>query len=148
VQKWWNYLFYKPNSQEIYWGKIIPSVIVVIGFFLIVIFNNKRLDKLKNERIQFARYAIGTTTGQHNNIKGNLVVDYYFMFLDKKITNSEGTGKWFFGKPNTHGGRYYVLFASNNPYNSEMLFENPVPDSFNNAPDSGWNYMPGYENLK
>ena len=143
--KWVNAFVYKPNSRNIYWGKIIPSIVVIIGFIAFIFYNNHRLDKLEEERNKFSRYTGGTTFGEHNNIKGGMVVDYMFLFAGSKFTNTASTKNWLFNKPLTHGGRYYVHFAYNNPTNAELLFQYLVPDSIINIPDSGWTYMPGHE---
>lgn len=143
--RWWHLFIYKPNTKEIYWGKIIPSIVVLLGFGIFIFLNNKRIDKLTDERNQSARYTIGITTAGHNNIKGSLVIDYRFHFLGSDYTNSNTTKSWLINKPITQGGRYYIQFAYNNPSNAEMLFQYPVPDSIVNAPDSGWTHLPGYE---
>ena len=136
---------YKPNSREIYWGKIIPSVVVVLGFSVVVHYTNIRVGNQEKERNTFKRYTIGTTITDHNNIKGGMVVDYEYFFARSKYKKYTSTNNWLFNKPITHGGRYYVQFAYINPDNSDMLFNCPVPDSITNSPDSGWEYMPGYE---
>jgi hypothetical protein len=146
--RWWHFFIYKSNSKDVYWGKIIPSMVVLFGFAIFIFFNNKRVDKLTDERNQFERYTIGITTAGHNNIKGSLVIDYRFRFLNSEYSNSNATKSWLIDKPIVQGGRYYVQFAYNNPTNAEILFKYPVPDSIINAPDRGWVYMPGYEDKK
>ena len=145
LKKWIARFFFKPNSREIYWGKVIPSFLVVAGFITVVYFNNTRLQRLRDERNRFKRYIVGVTTAEHNNIKGDLVVDYNYSFAGRQYSNLGSTKKWIWGKPNTHGGRYYVQLAYTNPSNAEIFFDYPVPDSIKNCPDSGWAYLPGYE---
>lgn len=145
IKEWVNKFIYKPNSNEIYWGKIIPSFAVIFGFSVVVHFTNIRVRNQKKERDAFKRYTIGTTITDHNNIKGGMVVDYEYFFDRSKYVKSISTSKWLIDRPNTHGARYYVRFAYTDPSNAEMLFNRPVPDSIINSPDSGWAYMLGYE---
>ena len=147
MKKWIDLFIYKPNSKEIYWQKIYTIAGAIIILFMIVYYDNIRLANRKKERQDFTRYSIGITTAEHNNVKGSMVVDYDYFFAGSKYSNSN-TAHWLFGKPNTHGGRYYVVFASLKPTNVVILWQYPVPDSVNVAPDSGWEYMPGYEKVK
>jgi hypothetical protein len=144
VKKWIDKFIYKPGSTDIYWEKIISSIVVISGFVVFLVFNNKRLGRLKDERNRFRRYVIGVTTAEHNNIKGPMVVEYEYSFAGVHYSTATSTKDWLWNKPNTHGGRYYVELAYNNPTNAEISFEYPVPDSVTNGPDSGWVTMPGY----
>lgn len=40
------------------------------------------------------------------------------------------------------GNRYYVKFETNNPKNSQILLNKPVPDSIKEAPSQGWDKIP------
>lgn len=71
---------YKHGSKNVHWVKIISVAVVVAGFAVFVLFNNARLSRLKKERDTFPRYTIGFTTGEHNNIRGSMVVDYVFFY--------------------------------------------------------------------
>jgi hypothetical protein len=137
---WWHFFIYKPGSKNIYWEKIISSSVVISGFIIWIFFNQSNLDKLKRERDAFGRYTIGITSGSHKNIRGSRSISYVFNVNGIEMSDSY-TWNW---PVITQGGRYYVKFASNNPKNSEILFNYPVPDSIENAPDSGWANMPGY----
>jgi hypothetical protein len=148
IKKWIDLLIYKPNTKEIYWNKIVTIVASITVFFVFVHFDNIRIAKLRKERESFRRYTIGVTTAEHNNVKGSMVVEYDYYFAGSKYSHSNTTKNWLFDKPNTHGGRYYVVFASNHPTNVVMLFKYPVPEYIGEAPDSGWVNMPGFENEK
>ena len=142
--KWWYFFLYKPDSKDIYWEKIISSTVVVIGFGIFVLFNNKRVDKLIIERNQYARFTIGFVLGTTITKSGHDIVDYKYKYegiLYKKDDSWIGSS---FNLPNI-GSRYYVQYASNNPSNAEMLFQYPIPDSLQEVPDSGWVNMPGYK---
>jgi len=149
IRKWINKAIYNPETKKMHWENIIPPAVVLIALFSTIYFDNIRLAKLKKEREDFTRYAIGITTAEHNNVKGSMVVDYDYFFAGSKYSSSNTTHYWFGPrKPNTHGGRYYVVFAYNNPTNVRILFDYPVPEKAPPVPDSGWEYMPGYENVK
>jgi hypothetical protein len=148
IKKWINLFIYNPDTKKMHWENIIPPAGVLIALFSTIYFDNKRLDRLKRERENFRKYTIGFTTGEHNNVKGSMVVDYDYFFAGSKYSSSNTTQKWLIGKPNTHGGRYYVVFAYSNPTNVRILFNYPVPEKAPTVPDSGWEYMPGYENVK
>lgn len=140
------FFIYKPNSKDIYWEKIISSAVILGAFIICVIYNNKRLAIRKKRRDDFARFTIGVTTAEHNNIKGSMVVDYDYGFAGSKFSADGSTQHWLFDKPKSPGGRYYVQMDYTDPSNVEIFFDHPVPDSVTQAPDSGWRYMPGYEN--
>jgi hypothetical protein len=143
-KKWLDGFIYKPDSKEIYWGKIIPSIVVLIGFAIWVRYVNTNVARRQKARDDFSRFTIGITTAQHNNVKGSMVVDFDYSFAGAKFSHSGSTQDWLFNKPNTHGGRYYVHFDYTDPSNVQILFDHPVPDSVEVVPDSGWVYMPGY----
>ncbi len=147
LKKWIDKFIYKPGTSDIYWEKIISSILVFSGFVFFAYFSHKRYNHLKGERAQFKKYVIGVTTAEHNNIKGPMVVDYKYFYAGIEYSTSTSTKDWIWNKPNSHGGRYYVELAYNNPANAEISFKYPVPDSVTNAPDSGWEYMPGYPSL-
>lgn len=138
---WWHFFIYRPGSKNIYWEKIISSSIVIIGFVIWIFLSQKSLGKLKEERNAFGRYTIGITTGSHKNIRGSRAIDYLF-----KVNGNEISDSYSWNWPAiTKGGRYYIKFSSKDPSNSEILFDHPVPENIRNSPDSGWNYMPGYD---
>jgi len=147
IKKWIDLLIYKPNTKEIYWNKIFTIVSVITIFFVIVYFNNIRLAERKKQRENFGRYTIGVTTDTYH-ANGHLYINYEYYFLGIKYEESKSPQRRLISILNSHGGRYYVLLASNNPTNAVMLFEYPVPDSIGALPDSGWEYMPGYDNIK
>ena len=99
LKKWIYFFIYKPNSKDIYWEKIISTFVVLAAFFIVVKYNNKRLARLKKKRDDFARYTIGITTAEHNNIKGSMVVDYDYFFARSKLSANGSTMDWLFNKP-------------------------------------------------
>jgi hypothetical protein len=141
---WWHFFIYKPDSKDIYWEKIISSLIVITGFFIWICFNQKDLKEFKEERDAFGRYTIGVTTGSHQNVRGSRVIDYIFKANGLEISDSY-SWNW---PVTAKGGRYYIKYSSKNPSNSEILFDHPMPADIISSPDSSWNYMPGYEILK
>ena len=147
--KWWQFFIYKPDSKNIYWEKIISSIVVLVGLVVLVFISVKNTNELDNKRKIHGRYTIGITTDYANNIRSSYTNIYFNYSVKQSILKgcSDYPYDWH-NDINKEGGRYYVQFASNNPSNSEMLFEYPVPDSIKFAPDSGWSYMPGYENIK
>lgn len=74
----WHFFIYKPGGKNIYWEKIISSVVVILGFIAWIFYNERKLEKLRIERETFGRYAIGITTGLHKNIRRSRSVDYMF----------------------------------------------------------------------
>jgi hypothetical protein len=144
LRKWLYFFIYKSSSKDIYWEKIISSLVVLALFFIVVFYNNKRLARLKKKRDEFGRYTIGITKAEHNNVKGSMVVEYYYFFARLKLAGVTSTKNWLFDKPYTRGGRYYVQVDYTDPSNVEIFFDRPVPDSITEAPDNGWTYMPGY----
>ncbi|HVY76242.1 MAG TPA: hypothetical protein VG890_15540 [Puia sp.] len=85
---WWHFFIYKPGGKNIYWEKIISSVVIILGFIAWFFYNERKLEKLRIERETFGRYTIGITTGSHKNIRGSRSVDYMFKVNDVTVTDS------------------------------------------------------------
>jgi hypothetical protein len=144
--RWWHFFIYKPDSKDLYWEKILSSCFVIVLFFALMFYGNNREKERAIERKTHSRFTIGVTTDYHNNIRSSYTdVDFRYYVGHQKYTGS-GSVPWLSNNVKKVKGRYYVQFASNNPINSKILFEYPVPDSILHSPDSGWTYMPGYPN--
>ena len=70
---------------------------------------------------------------------------YYKYNINNKLFNvihSQVTKNKIFSSKAEIGKRYYVKFEKDNPKNSEMLTDYPVPDSIKEAPVNGWDTLP------
>ena len=90
------------------------------------------------ERKNNARYTIGITIKLWGG--KNESVDYYYVVNGKRYE-----GNYSFGANHPIyiiNERYFVLFSSENPENSQMLYTPRVPDSILIAPKDGWTVLP------
>ena len=135
--------FYKDGTEELHWGKIISSIIVVILLITFSIYKTIDLKVKEKERIQNARYTIGITGEKHHNIKSSQpTVEFYYTVLGKKYQSIEYIGATYEKTVLLNGGRYFVEFSSKDPTNSMLLLGLPIPDLIQSFPDSGWVDIP------
>lgn len=105
------------------------------------LFSRERLNRLKNERSQNARYTIGITIAKYKNIRlPNPSVEfcYYVNFVKYVKTQSYPYEKDIVSK----GGRYYVEFSRNDPSNAKLLIDKEAPELSEAPPADGWSKLP------
>lgn len=135
--------FRKDGTKEWHRGKIVSSLIVVLGLFVFIIYKNQDLNEKAAERLQHIRYTIGVTGKKHHNIKSSQpIIEYFFEVGNQKFTQIEHIGASFESSVIENGGRYFVEFSSVHPNNSKLRLDYPVPDSITSVPDLGWTSMP------
>ena len=139
--------FYKDGTKKIHWGKTLISIFALL-LLVVYIFYAKNKNKIeKNELAQHKMYTIGITGKKYQNFRSSQPAVKFFYTVNKvEYSNFESIGASDESKVIPNGGRYYVEFSSQKPDNSRLLFNNPVSDSVINIPDSGWKYIPGYQN--
>lgn len=132
---------YKPNTNKVYWEKIISVIIVGSGLLIFVIYNQRKINKKADLLAGSPRYTIGYTIDHHNNVHGSRTVDYVYYISGKKYENWE---HYFTSNAgvSTEGGRYFVKFYSKDASNAKMLLGCPVPSYIKDAPIQGWTQMP------
>jgi hypothetical protein len=123
------------------WKNIALGALIVAGALALSFYSSKKLDRLKREREAHGVFVVGTALAESNNLKGAWLVDYTYMFLGRRYTNSITTDRWLDLKAGARQ-RFYVRLAVGDPINAELLVERPVPDSVGASPDSGWARMP------
>lgn len=135
----WEDNFLKEGTNEIHWGKVISSLIVVLALVTFGIYKNADLKKKAKERFEYRRYTIGITGEWRHNLKSSQpTVKYYYTVLGKDYQGLEHIGATYEKTVIANGGRYWVEFSYKDPSNSKLLLGQPVPNSIRNAPDSGW----------
>ena len=131
----------KPNTNDIYWEKIISNFVVIVGLIIFATYNQIKINKKEALRNASPRYTIGNVTATNNNVRGSRTVDYYYHVLGKMYENWNHHSTFHFDI-NAYGGRYFVKFYSEDPSNAIMLFKCPVPENIKLAPWGGWDKLP------
>lgn len=131
--------FLKDGTSEIHWGKTISSLIVVIALIAFVIYKSTDMYQKNKERLENRRYTIGVTGEIHHNVKSSQpTIEFHYIVLGRRYKDIEHIGATYEKTVLSNGGRYFVEFSSKNPDNSKLLLGQPVPDSIQSSPDSGW----------
>lgn len=112
-------------------AKVVKGVlltVVLIGIFVFI--------GLKRYQLQVGgRYTIGVTTGRDGKF-----VKYKFQVSGIEYESKGAVLKY---SPIERGGRYLVKFLPSDDISmSEILWEEPVPESLLKAPEEGWTKIP------
>jgi|SRR6185369_5735807 len=135
--------YYKKGTTEIDPGKVITTVILIVGIIVFGLCNRNQLIQDEADRKLNKRYTIGYTERTYHNIRGSTNVKYHYDVngvvhkgLEEILNHNEENVI-------TNGGRYFVEFSSVKHSNSKLLLDYPVPDSILSVPEGGWKVMPG-----
>jgi len=60
----------------IIWKNAFLGVVITAGVVALPFYSNRKLDRLRRERVEHDVYALGAALTESNNLKGALVVDY------------------------------------------------------------------------
>lgn len=78
---------------------------------------------------------------KYNIIPDGNELEYYYYIMDEKYIQSQSDFPCEKPKQTLHK-RFYLMFNPDNPKNSKLLLDFPVPDSIREAPPEGWNKIP------
>jgi len=141
--------FRKDGTKDWHKGKIISSIVFVLILFLIGLWGHERSKENAADRKANKRYAIGTTGKQYHNIKSSQpTMKYYYQVGSQEDSGFESIPAQLENSVVANGGKYFVEFSSENPSNSKLLLDYPVPDTVKNTAVYGWTYMPGYNDKR
>lgn len=134
--------FCKEGTRELDIEKTTIIVVLLIATIITFIIVREKYYERTSERKNHLRYALGITTGSHNNPRSSRKdIDYSFSY-NKKIYYGSSSVIWTNFSIPIQGGRFYVEFSNMDPSNNEMLFDRPVPVDILNSPDTGWASIP------
>lgn len=117
--------------------------IFILSFWLLIL--SLIVYKLyeSSDRKRNSRYTIGYTLKRGSTARFGLKVKYEYFYNNQRFEGFQTYGdndNLIIPK-----GRYFVVFSSKYPQNSELLIYDIVPDSIIDAPVMGWNFFPSLD---
>ena len=138
--------FVDEETNKLHRGKVISSLIAVSLLVVFIVYKNRSLKFEAQDRNAHSMYTIGVTGDKNHNFRSSKpTLVYHYNVSNRKYKGLEHIDAKNEKTAVANGGRYYVLFSYENPANSKLLLDFPVPDSIPSSPDMGWSYIPGYE---
>jgi hypothetical protein len=109
-------------------------IVVLLLFGFMIVYSIRRSYLLSH----YERYTIGTTVNTFYTVPATKHVTYTYKMNYKYYKEDD----YYNFNSKVPGGRYYVRFSAKNPNVSEILQDQPVPDSIKAAPPAGWSKIP------
>lgn len=136
--------FYLPGTSELNKPKVVSTIVLSVALVLYGFWRTNRNHEQAKLRNENGRFTIGITLSLHKNFRSpNPYVKFIFSANGRDWTDFQEIPNFLHGKITDKGGRYFVHYYTEDPSNCQMLLEYPVPDSLQEAPDSGWVAFPG-----
>lgn len=125
--------FFQSRKFKIIGTTALIAVLLTIAFIFI---------QDKKELRDNHKFTVGTPI--RYDVNSNTGNDMVYVYTIDNVRYSQS-----FPCSDFHGGcrtlinkHFYVMFNPDNPQNSELLLDFPVPDSITKAPTEGWNKIP------
>lgn len=110
----------------------ILALLTIALFVAFIVF--KRNWLLRNHR-----FTIGVTIGTESASRMGTYVDFTYNVSGIEYKGSRPLDGF---RPESNGGRYYVMFSVDDPETEHILWDKPVPNSIKEAPMEGWSELP------
>jgi len=117
----------------------VIGVVALIAILLIIAFIIVRNNRMLHDNHKF---TIGTPIRYDVNSNTSNDLVYIYFVNNVRYMQDSPCSDYSFSYRSLINRNFYVMFNPDNPKNSKLLLDFPVPDSIREAPPEGWDKIP------